>query len=323
MIPPLQLGEELLVELLEPRRALRQRLRLDHLDAPEQAVVALGLGPGTMLDFAHAPRLAAAPDTHRAARARPRGRPRSGYDEAMVPTLHDQLLQGLGARIVGGGLPPGTVLHAEQIARDEGVSRPVVREAVRVLQAMGLVAATKRVGIRVLPPESWNLYDPLVIRWRLAVGSAGGQLRSMTELRSAFEPKAAELAAQHRDDRDAAKLLGLALEMRDVGRAGDLERFLELDIAFHRFVLTASGNEMMAQLDRIVAEVLTARTEQGLMPRQPHEDALELHVRVAEAIWAGDPGAAYAAMDRIMRRTAAEVSDTWSELPRPSILPEA
>ncbi|MFT4233326.1 MAG: FadR/GntR family transcriptional regulator [Leucobacter sp.] len=239
----------------------------------------------------------------------------------MASTLHDQLLQRLGTRIVGGDLPPGTVLHAERLAQEQGVSRPVVREAVRVLQAMGLVAATKRVGISVLPPERWNLFDPLVIRWRLSAGSSGGQLRSMTELRSAFEPKAAELAALHRDDRDAARLLDLAVEMRDIGRAGDLARFLELDIAFHRFVLAASGNEMMAQLDRMVAEVLTARTVQGLMPHHPHEDALALHLRVAESIWARDPGEAYAAMDRIMRRTAAEVSQTWSQLPRPAILP--
>lgn len=320
MIPPLQLREQLVVQLLEARGPLRQRLRLDHVEAPEQTVLT-----GAAL------RRRAALRARGAALVRLRiafghGSSLTGetdYDEAMAPTLHEQLLQTLGARIVGGELAPGTVLHADQIARDEGVSRPVVREVVRVLQAMGLVAATKRVGIRVRPAEAWNLYDPLVIRWRLAVGSSGGQLRSMTELRSAFEPKAAELAAQYRDDRDAAKLLGLALEMREVGRAGDLKRFLELDIAFHRFVLTASGNEMIAQLERIVAEVLTARTEQGLMPHQPHEDALELHVRVAEAIWARDSGEAHAAMDRIMRRTAAEVSVTWSDLPRPSILPEA
>ncbi|MBC9936055.1 MULTISPECIES: FadR/GntR family transcriptional regulator [unclassified Leucobacter] len=241
----------------------------------------------------------------------------------MAPTLHDQLLQQLGTGIMTGLFPAGTILLADQIARDQGVSRPVVREAVRVLQSLGMVATTKRVGIRVLPSTAWNLYDPLIIRWRLAVGSAGGQLRSLTELRSAVEPKAAEMAALFRDDRTAAKLLELSVEMREVGRAGDLTQFLALDIAFHRLVLAASGNEMFAQLDSVIAEVLTARTEQGLMPHHPHEEALELHVRVAEAIWSQDAAAAHSAMDRIMRRTAAEVSQTWSHLPRPSVLAEA
>ncbi|MBK0419879.1 FadR family transcriptional regulator [Leucobacter sp. CSA1] len=238
----------------------------------------------------------------------------------MAETLHDQLLQALGTRIVSGELPEGSVLLADNVAGEHGVSRPVVREAVRVLQSLGLVAATKRVGIRVLPPTQWNLYDPLVIRWRIAVGSTGGQLRSLTELRSAVEPKAAEMAAEHREDRMAVRILDLAAEMRTVGRSGDLHRFLELDIAFHSLVLEASGNEMFVQLDSLVAEVLTARTEQGLMPERPHEDALALHLAVAEAIWERDAGAAHSAMDRIMRRTVAEVSKTWSHVPRPSVL---
>lgn len=237
----------------------------------------------------------------------------------MASTLHDQLLQHLGTRIAGGSAPEGTVLLAEHISQEHGVSRPVVREVVRVLQSLGMVETIKRVGIRVLPPARWNLFDPLIIRWRLAVGSSGGQLRSLTELRSAVEPKAAEMAAEFRDERTAMRILELATEMRRVGRAGDLRRFLELDIVFHGLILQASGNEMFAQLDSVIAEVLTARTEQGLMPDHPHEDALALHLAVAEAIWSGDTGAAHSAMDRIMRRTVAEVSHLWSTLPRPSV----
>ena len=84
-------------------------------------------------------------------------------------------------------------------------------------------------------------------------------------------------------------------------------------------VLMASGNEMFRQLDLVIAEVLSARTYQGLMPTRPHQDALDQHMRVAEAIWAHDGGIAYSAMDRIMRRTLAEVSETWAYLPRPSV----
>ena len=81
----------------------------------------------------------------------------------------------------------------------------MVREAVRVLASAGLVVSTKRVGIRVLPPEDWNPFDPLVIRWRLASGGLGAQLRSLTELRVAVEPMAAaELAAEHAPDESAA-----------------------------------------------------------------------------------------------------------------------
>lgn len=237
----------------------------------------------------------------------------------MAPTLHQRLLDELGAQITSGAIAEGSILQVEGISAQHGVSRSVVREVVRVLQSLGMVQAVKRLGIRVRPAEDWKLFDPTLIRWRLAHASIGGQLRSLTELRSAIEPKAAELAALHRDDRLAAALLALTVEMVEVGRDEDLTRFLELDIEFHRMVLAASGNEMFRQLDGVIAEVLSARTHQGLMPDRPHEEALELHLRVAEAIWARDAGAANSAMDRIMRRTHAEVSPTWEHLPRPSI----
>lgn len=238
----------------------------------------------------------------------------------MALTLHSQLLEELGARITSGAIAAGTVLQADSIAARHGVSRTVVREVLRVLQSLGMVRSVKRLGIRVRPATDWNLFDPMIIRWRLAHASTGGQLRSLTELRSAVEPKAAELAALHREDREAAALLALAVEMVEVGGSEDLMRFLELDIEFHRAVLVASGNEMFRQLDLVIAEVLAARTHQGLMPNRPHQDALDQHMRVADAIWARDADGAHAAMDRIMRRTLAEVSETWAHLPRPSIV---
>lgn len=207
-------------------------------------------------------------------------------------------------------------MHTEHAEKQFGVSRSVVREAVRVLQNLGLVESVKRVGIRVLPMGHWNVYDPLVIRWRLAETTNGAQLRSLTELRSAVEPRAAELAARFAPDSATGELLALASRMRAVGREGDLELFLELDIRFHSLVLAASGNEMFAKLDSVIAEVLTGRTDQGLMPRRPHEEALQWHVDVADAIQGRRPTDAAAAMERIMSRTSTEVEQIWSDEPR-------
>ncbi|UDF13962.1 FadR family transcriptional regulator [Antiquaquibacter oligotrophicus] len=234
----------------------------------------------------------------------------------MLGSLHERVLDGVGHLIVSGELAPGDTMHAEHAEQRFGVSRSVVREAVRVLQSLGLVETVKRVGIRVLPMSRWNLYDPLVIRWRLAQPTRGAQLRSLTELRSAVEPRAAELAARYANDEATAELLALAARMRSVGREGDLELFLELDIRFHSLVLAASGNEMFAKLDGVIAEVLTGRTDQGLMPRHPHEEALQWHVDVADAIQGGRPEDAAAAMERIMNRTAHEVQSIWAGEPR-------
>ncbi|MBH0024697.1 FadR/GntR family transcriptional regulator [Salinibacterium sp. SWN248] len=230
--------------------------------------------------------------------------------------LHARVLNDLGLSIVSGEITPDSTILAEQLEERYGVSRSVVREAVRVLQSLGMVASVKRVGMRVKPMSEWSLYDPLVIRWRLEQTENGRQLRSLTELRSAIEPQAAQLAAQHASNEAAGELLALAARMRAVGRSGDLELFLELDIRFHSLVLAASGNEMFARLDRVIAEVLTGRTNRGLMPSTPHEEALQLHVDVADAIQGKRPHDAFASMERIMTRTIEEVEPIWAGEPR-------
>lgn len=234
----------------------------------------------------------------------------------MPGSLHSRVLNALGRALVSGELAAGSTMLAEQVEKQHGVSRSVVRESMRVLQSLGMVESVKRVGIRVRPMSEWNLYDPLVIRWRLAESTNGAQLRSLTELRMAIEPRAAELAAIHAPDTVTGDLLALAARMRSVGRAGDLELFLELDIRFHSVVLAASGNEMFARLDGVIAEVLTGRTDQGLMPSHPHEEALQWHVDVADAIQAKRPAEARAAMERIMDRTFVEVQKMWADEPR-------
>lgn len=234
----------------------------------------------------------------------------------MSSRLHDLAVEHLGTRIVSGELAPGSVLRTESLEEDLEVSRSVVREAVRVAQSLGLVESVKRVGIRVRPMSAWNLFDPSVIRWRLASGQKGAQLRSLTELRTAVEPVAAELAARFAAPEQGSALMAIAAAMRTAGRAGDADAFLELDVDFHRTVLRASGNEMFAALGDAVGEVLRGRTSSGLMPARPSEDAMQWHVDVADAILAGRADAAREAMLRVLGRTADDVERTWRDVPR-------
>lgn len=234
----------------------------------------------------------------------------------MSTSLHHRAIEHLGTRIVSGALPTGHVMLAEQLEDELKVSRSVVREAVRVLQSLGLVETIKRVGIRVLPASRWNPFDPLVIRWRLAGEGRGAQLRSLAELRSAVEPVAAELAARNAPEEIRRELLDVSLAMRDAGQAGNVAEFLKLDIQFHSLLLTGSGNEMFANLVGQVAETLTGRTVHGLMPDHPRETALQWHVDVAEAIAAGDAAAAREASSRIMRETISEMEAGWRDQPR-------
>ena len=77
------------------------------------------------------------------------------------------MLDRIGTEITSGARPVGTVLTLEGIGVEYGVSRSVAREAVRVLESMGLLASRRRVGATVQPRTGWNLFDPRVVAWRL------------------------------------------------------------------------------------------------------------------------------------------------------------
>ncbi|GAA1885306.1 FCD domain-containing protein [Streptomyces durmitorensis] len=207
---------------------------------------------------------------------------------AQARGLHARVLESLGPAITGGEYPPGSVLRTDELSQRFEVSRSVVREVVRVLESMHLVESRRRVGVTVLPTAEWNVYDPQVIRWRLAGADRPRQLRSLTVLRSAIEPAAAGLAAQHATPEQCAALTECALGMVATSRGQQLEGYLFHDINFHRIVLNASGNEMFARLGDVVAEVLAGRTHHQVMFEDPDPAAVTLHVRLAEAVREGD-----------------------------------
>src|SRR5699024_8858507 len=177
-----------------------------------------------------------------------------------APVLHSDILDTLGAEIADGALARGDVLTLAGLERRFGVSRTVVREAMRILESLGMVHAKRRVGLTVQPSSSWSLLDPQVIAWRLAGSDRAQQLRSLTQLRVALEPVAARLAAA--GDSDAgARLVPLARRLRELGEAGQgaSAEYLEADIEFHSLLLSCGGNELFASLAGTVAEVLSGR----------------------------------------------------------------
>lgn len=227
-----------------------------------------------------------------------------------VSALHDNVLTALGADIVSGALPPGGVINLEGVGAQYGVSRSVAREAVRVLESMGLIASRRRVGITIQPTERWNVFDPRVIRWRIESGDRAAQLVSLSELRQGFEPAAAALAARRADPHQCRIMAAAVSDMVMHGRSGDLESYLLADKIFHQTLLEASGNEMFRALNGVVAEVLTGRTHHGMMPETPKPDAIALHDEVARAIRLRDEAAAERAMRAIIDEAMTGVSSS-------------
>jgi DNA-binding FadR family transcriptional regulator len=212
------------------------------------------------------------------------------------PGLHGTVLDQMGSLIASGAFAAGQVLRIEQLEERFGVSRSVIREAIRVLESMGLVTSRRRVGVIVTPPSGWNR----VIRWRLGADDRARLLVSLGELRRAIEPVAAGLAARHATAEQCGTLTGAVMQMAVHGRSGDLEAYLLADVLVHRTLLEASGNEMFAALVNVVAEVLAGRTHHDLMPAHPEPAAIRWHAEVAQAVQSGDAQAAERAMRDIV-----------------------
>ncbi|MDR3360452.1 MAG: FCD domain-containing protein, partial [Bifidobacteriaceae bacterium] len=211
-------------------------------------------------------------------------------------TLHEQMLDQWGMAIVERDWAPGDRVTLTDLVEPVDVSRTVTREATRVLEALGMVTVRRRLGALVNPPGLWNAFDPRVIGWRLRSKNVASQIHWLAQVRSAVEPLAAELAAEHATPEQWAALTEAAIKMVAHSRQADGPDYLAADAAFHSTLLTASGNPMLASLGPAVEAVLRGRTEGGLMPTVADAQAVRLHCDAAAAIAAGDGPAAALAM---------------------------
>lgn len=220
--------------------------------------------------------------------------------------LHAQVLDTLGERIVSGDAPVGTVLRPEDVATEFAVSRSVVREALRVLQSLGLVEPRQRVGTQVLPTTAWELLSPAVIRWRGGPATYFAQQRELLELRLGIEPVAAGLTAA-RGDAVTEAVLDAALEMVDAAARRDGRAYLEADVRFHRALLVGSGNAVFGHFAGTVEALLRTRTGESRDTITRWTDAAAArHEAVGRAVSAGDAEAAGSAATALLSVTRDE-----------------
>ncbi|WP_317634013.1 FadR/GntR family transcriptional regulator [Kitasatospora sp. DSM 101779] len=214
--------------------------------------------------------------------------------------LHGQLVQQLGQMIVSGDLGADRPLVPEEIGQRFEVSRTVVRESLRVLEAKGLVSARPNVGTRVRPVTDWNLLDPDIIEWRAFGPQRDEQRRELFELRWAIEPLAARLAAGHGREDVQHRLVELTEIMAHAATQGDGVGYGRADAELHGLVLQMAGNRMLEHLSGIVSCALQVSGGPGSTCERPSDAAIGLHVRLVDALGTGDGTAAETAVRALL-----------------------
>ena len=217
--------------------------------------------------------------------------------------LHGQLVDSLGREIVTGHYAAGETIDVNALQAEREVSKTALREALRVLAGKGLVEARQKRGTIVRPEATWNLLDPDVLRWQF--GEAGRQmLEALTEVRAIVEPPAARLAAERRTDADV-EALEQALE-RMVETAEDPSAHAAADVRFHRVLLAASGNDLLARIGAVFDAVLRARDELVHREGRHLDDFRGPHEAVLGAIRDQDAERAHEAMRELIAKSQSD-----------------
>ena len=221
-------------------------------------------------------------------------------------SMHARIVRDLGMRIVAGEFKPGDRLPPEAtLLGDYEVSRPVLREATRVLVAKGLVLSRQRAGATVRPRSEWHLLDPDVLYWLIQTQPPPAFVETLLTARRVFEPATAALAAKVASD-DALRSIAEAYAGMEAARTP--EELLEPDVAFHRRIAEATNNDLLAYIGNMLS--LALRESIRLSSQHPNTHALSLprHKAILTAMLNRDPLAAQQASLVQLKETSEDLN---------------
>ncbi|MEZ5666141.1 MAG: FadR/GntR family transcriptional regulator [Alphaproteobacteria bacterium] len=220
-------------------------------------------------------------------------------------TLHQRVVDTLGAQIVAGQTAVDEVLPNEQgLCALLNVSRTVLREGIKTLAAKGLVETRTKVGTRVRPRTDWNMLDPDVMSWRLLHADRQQAASELFDMRMIFEPVAARKAAERAVETDHDAIAAAHREMRE--RASNGEDYIEPDIAFHCAILNATGNQFLAGLGKLIAAGLRLSFRQSWARSETLNRAMLEHEAVLNFIRSGDGQRAEEGMRKLLQNARSD-----------------
>jgi DNA-binding FadR family transcriptional regulator len=196
--------------------------------------------------------------------------------------LSQGMVQELGRMIICGECIDNSLPTEAELCEKFGVSRSAVREAVKMLSAKGLIASRPRQGIRILPEDQWNIFDPDLLKWMLESNPSLQVLKEFLQVRIAIEPEAAALAARNADQTTIDNI-EQALEFMRTAEVGKQEE-LDADIAFHISILYASHNRFYIRLRDFISTALRVSISHTSPIKDNYAAIIEDHTKVFNAI---------------------------------------
>ncbi|MBB4066578.1 FadR/GntR family transcriptional regulator [Gellertiella hungarica] len=211
--------------------------------------------------------------------------------------FHSYVINEIGAGVINGRFPVGSTLPNDAALMAEfDVSRTVLREALKTLEAKGLLEARPKVGTKVAKRTRWNLYDPQVLAWHFGQPLEREFLAGLREMRRVVEPAAAARAAQRRTA-DHLRLMQYWVRQMETS-ASEIQNFALADFELHRIIADASQNPFMRSFIGVI-ELSHAFAYRPLVEDAgPHdlEEIIAAHRTLVSAVERGEPEAAHSAM---------------------------
>lgn len=209
--------------------------------------------------------------------------------------LHDEVSRQIARQIVLGALQSGTTLPAEtELIARFGVSRMVVREALRRLEEAGMIVIRHGRRTIIAAEEEWNVLDRLVLTSYREEGLIGPLMRDSLRVRRMLEPAIAAEAAQ-RVNPALLQSLEDSLARQELLFARP-DGFLVEDIAFHNHLAAATGNRILMRLLSTIRDLLHVSREVTNELPNAIPAALAAHRHIYDAVHSGEPARAYRAM---------------------------
>ncbi len=216
-----------------------------------------------------------------------------------TPSLVTQVCREIGRRIVAGHILENDLVEDElKLATRYGVSKSVIREAVKLLVGKGLLEVRRGSGTRVRPRASWVLLDDDVMAWHLSVEARPEFLRQLMDIRRMMEPRAAAWAAKYGTEKSICAVRAACDRMEEDMRS--VEEFIIADAKFHRAVLRAANNEILNSMEGVIFSALICSIKLTNADPRDNEGSIPFHREVMNAIVARKPKRAEKSMSCLL-----------------------